>query len=305
MDIKTEFSTDIAKKIFGNKENASKFLVELAVIKNLVLPFKKISKGINKDKKVLKLTTKELWDKIVTYWDFSNGESIIRELFKETKKYESGKDSYSTMEVLINEWTNLSLGDISWPFSQGDFDGFVQRLNSENTTGSYKDEKVKQAAVKYRRIKEINTVRNDFLETLIFDKNENILPTLNHRKGVDFFINGVSFDQKVSRSPTKEFKKYYGENWKEEAIKNPSKVAEYLYMYQDEGRFGADSRLLVVYLDEDVSISKISEIIQNIDLNNPIEINFEYIHNKNKPNELKKIYKVNCFVILLHNEVKY
>ena len=42
-----------------------------------------------------------------------------------------------------------------------------------------KDEKVKIAAVKYRRIKEINTVRNDFIETLIFEKNENILPTLN------------------------------------------------------------------------------------------------------------------------------
>jgi hypothetical protein len=43
--------------------------------------------------------------------------------------------------------------------------------------------------VKFRRLKEINTLRNDFLETLIFDKNQNIIPTLQHNRGVDFFIN--------------------------------------------------------------------------------------------------------------------
>ena len=44
-------------------------------------------------------------------------------------------------------------------------------------------------------------------------------------------------------------------------------MAEYLYKYQDEGRFGADPRLLVVYLDEDISIQKIQEIIKQADLN--------------------------------------
>jgi len=65
--------------------------------------------------------------------------------------------------------------------------------------------------------------------------------------------------------------------------------------YQDEGRFGADPRLLVVYIDEDVSIQRIKEIIRRTDLNNPIEVNFTYKHkiqgNKN--------YKVPCFIILL------
>ena len=35
------------------------------------------------------------------------------------------------MDVLIKEWQTLKLGDLAWPFSQGDFDGFVQRINSE------------------------------------------------------------------------------------------------------------------------------------------------------------------------------
>src|SRR3989338_8370610 len=102
-------------------------------------------------------------------------------------KFKSGKEADNAMDVLIKEWQSLKLGDIAWPFSQGAFDEFVQRINSENSTGIVKDDKVKIAAVKYRRIKEINTVRNDFIETLIFEKNNNILPTLNHRRGVDFF----------------------------------------------------------------------------------------------------------------------
>jgi hypothetical protein len=201
------------------------------------------------------------------------------------------------MEVLIKEWQSLKLGDIAWPFSQGAFDEFVQRVNSEKENGFVKDDKVKVAAVKYRRIKEINTVRNDFIETLIFEKNNNILPTLNHRRGVDFFINGISFDQKVAKSPTNEFKRHFKDDWREEAIKKPELVAGYLYKYQDEGRFGADPRLLVVYIDEDVSIDKIREIINNTDLNNPIEINFTYKHKV----QGEKNYKVPCFVILLHN----
>ena len=80
------------------------------------------------------------------------------------------------------------------------------------------------------------------------------------------------------------------------AIKNPALVAEYLYKYQDEGRFGADPRLLVVYIDEDVSIQKIREIIKNTNINEPIEVNFSFKHKI----QGDKNYKVPCFVILLN-----
>lgn len=301
MNLKDNFSTKTAKKIFWNKANAEFFLLELQRRKWFELPFKKISRWINKWKKILDLNTKTLWTKIVDFWDFQLAEIIIRDFFIQTEKYRSWKDSYATMQLLLNEWEKLNLQTISWPFSQGDFDGFVQRVNSEKISWSEKDIKVKHAAVKYRRIKEINTVRNDFIETLIFEKNKNILPTLNHRRGVDFFINGISFDQKVAKSPTNEFKKNFWDNWKEFALDNPKIVAEYLYKYQDEWRFGADSRLLVVYLDEDVWIKKIAETIERIDLEKPLEVNFEYTHNRWKPTEKVEYYKVNCFVILLSN----
>jgi len=296
--IKSKLSDDLARKIVGNQKKATEYLLRLNDIKPIsALKFKTITRGKNAGKKVLNLNTKELWKAVVDSWNYEESKKIIRNIFKETDKYKSGKEADEAMNVLIKEWETLKLGNIAWPFSQGAFDEFVQRVNSEKDNGLVKDEKVKVAAVKYRRIKEINTVRNDFIETLIFEKNENILPTLNHRRGVDFFINGVSFDQKVAKSPTNEFKRHFKDDWRNVAIKKPELVAEYLYKYQDEGRFGADPRLLVVYIDEDVSIDKIREIINGTDLNNPIEINFTYKHK----NLGEKNYKVPCFVILLHN----
>lgn len=295
MNIKTNFSTDAAKKIFGNVEQALTFLLELQEVKRFRLPTRTISRGANTGQIRVELSNSEIWSKIVEHWDYDASIDIIREMFTETKKYKSGKDSHNSMNILLEEWQNIQLGAIAWPFSQGDFDGFVQRVNSEGISGFAKDEKVKVAAVKYRRIKEINTVRNDFIETLIFEKNANILPTLNHRRSVDFFIDGISFDQKVAKSPTNEFKRDFGENWKEAALANPEKVAEYLYRYQDEGRFGADSRLLVVYLDEDVSIGTIAKTVANTDLQDPMEITFDYVHRT----QGTKTYKVTCFLILL------
>jgi len=243
------------------------------------------------------LNTNEIWKTVVDTWDYEISREIIRDIFRETDKYHNGKEADNAMIILIKEWESLKLGGIAWPFSQGAFDDFVQSINSEKSSGFVKDEKVKTAAVKYRRIKEINTVRNDFIETLIFEKNNNILPTLNHRRGVDFFIDGVSFDQKVAKSPTNEFKRHFKDEWREVAIKSPELVAEYLYKYQDEGRFGADPRLLVVYIDEDVSIDRIREIIAGTDLDSPIEINFSYKHKV----QGEKNYKAPCFVVLLYN----
>ena len=296
--IKSKLSENLAKIILGSKENASKYLLRINKYKKVVgLEFKICSRGKNKGQNMPYIDPQNIWKIVVNNWDYELSKNAIRELFKETEKYKSGKDANNVMDLLVKEWESLKLGNIEWPCSQGDFDGFVQRINSESYSGLVKDEKVKVAAVKYRRIKEINTVRNDFIETLIFEKNENILPTLNHRRGVDFFIDGVSFDQKVAKSPTNQFKTRFKDNWKEEAIKNPGLVAEYLYKYQNEGRFGADPRLLVVYLDEDISIQKIRETIKSTDLNNPIEINFSFKHNV----QGDKSYKVPCFVILLHN----
>lgn len=297
MDIRESVTKGVLKKIFGSAAQAKVFLTELQKVKGFSLPTRTITKGVNKGQVKIDIADADVWSKILEHWDYDNSRKIIRRLFKNTKKYTSGQESHSTMNVLLDEWRRIQLGVIAWPFSQGDFDGFVQRVNSELTDDVSKDEKVKLAAVKYRRIKEINTVRNDFIETLIFEKNESIIPTLNHNRAADFFIGGISYDQKVAKSPTNEFKKDFGVNWRDFAINQPEKVAEYLYRYQDEGRFGADKRLLVVYLDEDVTIDRIAEIIDETNLDLALEVEFEYRHKSTEATT----YCVECFIILLFN----
>jgi hypothetical protein len=278
MDIRSQIDEDTAKKILGNRSRAIEYLRWL--------------------RPELKTTQTAAFTAVVDTWDYETSKNIIREMFRKSDKYRRGQAAYSAMTEYIKEWNELALGSLSWPFSQGDFDGFVQRVNSSKTTsGEDKDAETKKAAIKYRRIKEINTVRNDFIETLIFEKNESIVPTLNHWRGVDFFIDGISYDQKVAKSPTSQFKAHYGEHWRQVAIEHPEAVAEYLYKYQDEGRFGAKPRLLVVYLDEDVSIERIQEIVNQTDLTHPLKASFSYKHKIQGEQE----YSVDCFVILLHN----
>ena len=173
-NIKVCVSNDIVKKIFGNVTNAKLFLEKIGV-------------SVARTAKA-----GEVWAKVVQSWDYDTHKPIVRDLFRETPKYKNGKSANDAMQVLLAEWQALQLGAVEWPFTQSGFDAFVQRINSESETGAIKDEKVKAAAVKYRRIKEINTVRNDFIETLIFEKNENIVPTLGHSRGLDFIIETAS-----------------------------------------------------------------------------------------------------------------
>lgn len=283
-DIKYSITLNEVKKIFGSKKNAVWFLNYYEST---------LSKTIAQNKN--KLSSEEIYKLIVDNWDYDEAKTIIRNLFRETKKYTNGKEAASAIDALIQEWKELNLGKIEWPCSQGAFDAFVQKVNSSEYSRSEKDSQVRKAAVKYRRLKELNTYRNDYIEALVFDKNDSIIPTLNHKKGVDFYINGIAFDQKVSRSPTTEFKKDFGDNWKEVAKENPAQVAKYLYKYQDEGRFGADPRLYIVYLDEEIPVIELNEKIKQIDVDNPLLIEFEYKH----ASLGKKFYKTYCFIILL------
>ncbi len=276
-DIRERIDFCLVKKIFGNADNAKVFLRKLEV-----------------DITNIKNAT-EIFNAIVQNWNYDKAKPIIREIFKNSPKYKNGLQGEQTIQILLEEWSKKGFGNIEWPFSQGAFDTFVQSINSEKVDREQKDEKVKDAAVRYRRIKEINTERNDFLESLIFQKNENIIPTLSHSRGIDFFINGISFDQKVSRSVTSQFQQKYGENWKQEAKKNPQLVAQYLYSYQDEGRFGSSPRLFIVYLDENISPIKARSIIENTNLDTPLEITFTYKHKDLG----ERAYKTQAFVILM------
>lgn len=285
MNIKDSIDENTVKKIFSSRSNAERYLERLS----------KLNKGNPLN---YKFNKKESWEKsIVDSWDYKNGLKIIREMFEETEKYKNGKNSESLYQQLIKRWDTRKLGPIKWPCSQGQFEALVQEINNQNgLDDKEKDRKVELAAVQYRRMKELNTARNDFMEIEIFKRNRDILPTLTHRRGTDYFIDGEPFDQKVAASPTTQFQKKYGESWREQAKAHPEEVAKYLYEYQSEERFGSESRLLIVYLDQDVSLEKIKAALNNLDFSKPIELEFNFKHKAG----IKK-YKTKCFVILLSN----
>lgn len=278
---KTITDTEI-KKIFPNIEMKKKYLEEL--YKN-----KKIYKQSAK-------TNKEINQRIVETWDYEISKKIIRELFKETDKYKNSKESNKLLKEALKEWKENNLGDIKWPFQALGFDNYIQQINCRNITEEEKDILVKEDIVKYRRIKKINTYRNDFIEYLIVENNSNIIPTLKHSRGVDFYINGYPYDQKVSKSVTKQFKDNYGEIWRDIAIKKPEIVAEYLYKYQDDQRFGYEPRLLVVNIDENIDNEDIIKCVKKVDFQKTIKLKFKYTH----PNNIVKDYTTECYIILLY-----
>lgn len=70
-----------------------------------------------------------------------------------------------------------------------------------------------------------------------------VTPTIKNIKGIDIFFDGQPFDLKVTYLP----RGYDPEN----ALKNPSGLAVWMYENQGAQRFGADNRLFVILLDRD------------------------------------------------------
>ena len=280
--LKEKIELNEIKKIFSNKEEKIEYLELLYKQNNINIPISKTNTRID--------------EAIINSWDFEISNKIIRKMFKKTEKYNIGKYSADAIKEMMDQWNKLNLGKFEWPFHPIAFDQHIQDINTnKQLTEEEKDEKVKQEIVKFRRIKKINTARNDFIEYLIVVNNENVTPTLKHNRGVDFYINGYPFDQKVSRSVTTNFINDYRDNWKEVAKKNPEIVAEYLYKYQDEARFGAESRLLIVYLDDDITEDEIYNCVLKTNLKEPKHISFEYEFSNNT----KKVFNVDCYIILL------
>ena len=219
-------------------------------------------------------------------------------MFFHSEKYLSGIECKNDIDFLIDDWNRNNLGVIEWPFSAANFDGYVARLNRRTEFSEKdKDNILAEEVIKFRRIKDINTKRNDYIESLIVLYNKNIIPTFRHNRGLDYYINGEPFDQKVSRGVGKAFKNEFGDGYYNIAINHPELVAKSLYENQDEERFDDDPRIYVVYLDDNISSDTIEQAIIDTDFNNPIEIDFEYRHS----NRNILLHRTHCYILLLHN----
>jgi len=71
---------------------------------------------------------------------------------------------------------------------------------------------------------------------------KNVIPTIKNIKGIDIFFDGHPFDLKVTYLPR--------EYNPDDAMKNPTDLAIWMYEHQGAQRFGADNRLFVVLLDK-------------------------------------------------------
>ncbi len=269
-------------KIFPNRDVKLKYLTTLANTQNVNLDNIKTNKSID--------------DTIINTWNYSASKEIIRDIFLQTEKYINSKKAKQEVVRLMSEWQALELGEFDWPFSATNFDNYVHKLNRSGISEEKKDNIIAKESIRFRRIKDINAFRNDYIEYLIFENNKNVIPTLKNSGGVDFYINGYPYDQKVGKSVGKVFIEKYGENYKQIALSNPELVAKSLYENQDSARFGYEPRLLIVYLDSNLTIEDIEKSLKSIDFDNPITISFEYVHSRTE----RKIYNTDCFVVLLH-----
>lgn len=271
-------TTDI-DKIFCNSENKKAYIKEIFKRKNeKTPPLSKLNKnGLNKI--------------ISDTWMYDESKEIIRKIFEKTDKYKNQKKCKAKIDTALKNCIK-KCGNADWPFSATDIDQRVHKINRENWSETKKDKELSKDMIKFRRVKDINMLRNDYIEALIFE-NENVIPTLGNKASIDFYINGEPYDQKVSRSVGKEFINKYGEEkYRKFAIKHPEKVAQSLYENQNDARFGAEPRLLIVYLDQDITSDRLEEQIKNYNFEEPKEIDFIF---KNKK------YSTKYHMILLHN----
>lgn len=279
MSLLNQITAEEIKKIFHNNESK----------RNYIRTF------LDKYYPTKDLPKRKLDDFIIRYWDYEKSKTIIREIFRQTDKYKQNKQAQEKLEKLIKSWNEEDLGLMEWPFQATMFDSYVHQLNRRNISELEKDSIVSKAAIKFRRIKDLNAWRKDYIEYLIFEKFDNVIPTFKNINGVDFYIDGEPYDQKVSRSVTKRFIEKYPKDYRDEALKQRDVVAKCLYEYQDEARFGAEQRLFVVYLDADLTAEDIKMSLDEVDFNSPLQITFNFTHSGTS-----QTYNTKCFIILLH-----
>lgn len=275
MNIKDGITREQVKLILGSQKKQELFLWYMRIEWGIPL-------RINRNKvEVLDLgVIGDVTDYIVKNWEYEPCRDMLRNMFVFTTKYKRGclaKALFKKFKDLYNE------NNYDFPFTANNFD---DHLNKKVVYPSIDDITLLEELLviffgdirKFTFLKIFNTLRNDYIEYLIFGSSIDVIPTFSHRGGVDFFINGIGFDQKVSRSVTNQFKKEYGDKWRDVAIENPYEVCRYLMMYGDESRFSNVPRLFIVDVDGDYELDGIEEIVRNINFESPHVVDYVYSH---------------------------
>ena len=295
-NIKYGITREQVKSILGNLNRGLEFLRLMKDKWNV--PVKLNRKG----EEVLDLSKiGDVTDYIVKNWEYEVCRDVLRDMYVLTDKYKMGKGG----KELLNKFIGMyPYDDYKFPFTSNNFDDYIRQnvvFPSINNIGKFFKFLVKVIldVIKFVFLKIFNTLRNDYIEYLIFHSYIDVIPTFSHRGGIDFYINVTGFDQKVSKSTTNQYKKDYGDDWRESSINDPYEVCRYLMMYGDESRFSNVPRLFVIEIDENYELDGIEDKIKNINFDTPRVVDYVYNHKSTG----EKSYSCPVICILLTNQI--
>jgi len=285
MNIKEGLTKEDLKNILGSNNMKVEFL-------EMMKYHWKVPLKINRKKQMV-IDLKKVGDidrYIIDRWDYVICRDVLRDMFRLTEKYHRGRTAKDLFNHFKTKYREAGFTDYKWPFISGQFDDYLVKVivypsvaNSEVFDGQLG--KIDRDVEKFSYLKIFNTLRNDYIEYLMFLADEDIIPTFSHRGGIDFYIHGLGFDQKVSRSVTNQFMDKHGENWREVALQNPFEVAEFLMVLGDEARFTNVPRLFVIDVDGSYELEGIEDKVQVIDFDSPTQVTYTYQHKSTGPKE--------------------
>jgi hypothetical protein len=278
MNIKTGITKEQVGLILGSRDNQLAFLLNMEAFWNT--PTKTNRKG----EKVVDV--KELGDPtefIVSKWNYGQAKQVLRDMFTKTEKYQRGMNAKETFNHFKQRYVAAGYTDYKWPFVSGQFDAYAVKMvvYPSVSDGSKFDEGLRRTqkdVEKFSYLKIFNTLRNDYLEYLIFNADQDIIPTFSHRGGIDFYIHGIGFDQKVSRSVTTQFMDAHGDNWREVALAQRYEVAKYLMELGDEARFSNVPRLFIIDVDGSYELDGVEDKVNGLSFDEPYNVSYTYKH---------------------------
>lgn len=297
MNIKDGITKEQVGLILGSKDMQLEFLLLMKDIWNV--PVKKNRKG----DEVVDVKQINVIDFIINNWDYEESRLVLREMFTKTDKYKRGLNAKDLFNQYKTKYFEIGYTDYKWPFVSGQFDNYAVKTvvyPSVSNIDNFEDGllKTQKDVEKFTYLKIFNTLRNDYLEYLMFTVDEDIIPTFSHRGGIDFYIHGIGFDQKVSRSVTTQFMTEYGENWRETAITQPYLVSKYLMELGDESRFSNVPRLFIIDVDGSYDLDGIEDKVKEISFDEPQIVSYTYNHSSTGP----KDYTCPVICLLLNHQ---
>ena len=278
MNIKYSIDKETVKLMLGSVDNQISFILSLT--EKWGVPTKTNRKGH------VVLDTKKLGptdEFICKNWDYEVCKPVLREMFTKTEKYNRGKNGKELFKSFKEQYKQKGYTDYRWPFISGQFDNYAVKAIVYPAVGDISTFdnnliRVQQDVEKFSYLKIFNTLRNDYLEYLIFHSDEDIIPTFSHRGGLDFFIHGMGYDQKVSRSVTNQFMEKHGDDWRNKALENPLEVAKFLMELGDESRFSNVPRLFVIDVDGLYELDGIEGMVSTVNFQEPQSVSYQYQH---------------------------